>query len=270
MSTQNTSVIPAPTGYDVDFANPVRDWALVRATYWCYGVGTFLALFFVFQNIKLFINRKLDGKIGMSTSSFIFNQMSLIISGQVCLLLSWALSMIVQAFLLCKSERCFSVKTRNNPNGYVELVATVTDGLTGSHAWEMSIDSYNYWTLVRFNTLPSTLTRLDRKSSLPRNCRRHELTISPRFSMPLQQSTRLLPASRSSLFFSFTARCLLSNGGCGTLASRSPFSLATPSLLHVPCCLHATRSKGTGMSPSPRAVVLTAPSSTSPSPHSKS
>lgn len=58
------TVLPAPDGYDVDFANPTRDWKIIHQIYWIYGVGTFLALFFLVQNlyVKLYINRKLDGE----------------------------------------------------------------------------------------------------------------------------------------------------------------------------------------------------------------
>ncbi|KAH8668777.1 hypothetical protein BX600DRAFT_538784 [Xylariales sp. PMI_506] len=103
------TVIPAPDGYVVNFANPTRNWTLINQTYWIYGSGTILALFFLAQNIfvKLFINRKFDLETG-------------------CLVASWAFSVVVQAL----------------------LISTVAGGLTGTHAWEISLTQYNYWSLI--------------------------------------------------------------------------------------------------------------------------
>lgn len=43
------TMLPAPAGYDVDFANPAQQGAV--QTYWVVGVGTFLSLIFVSQRI---------------------------------------------------------------------------------------------------------------------------------------------------------------------------------------------------------------------------
>ncbi|KAI1857415.1 hypothetical protein JX265_011150 [Neoarthrinium moseri] len=122
-------VLPPPEGFEVDFANPTRNLTLVRQTYWIYGIGTALALFFLVQNlyVKLYVNRRVDTEAG-------------------CLIASWIMSQIVQAL----------------------LISTVAAKLTGTHAWEMSLEKYNYWTLIFYvsSTIYTPTTGLAKLSLL--------------------------------------------------------------------------------------------------------
>ncbi|KAK8108357.1 hypothetical protein PG984_014158 [Apiospora sp. TS-2023a] len=108
-----TTVIPAPKTYEVDFANPTRDLLIIRQTYWVYGVGTALAFIFLAQN--LYVKLCVNRKVDAETAS---------------LIIAWALSLIVQGL----------------------LISTLTNGLTATHAWEISLERYNYWTLIFYTS----------------------------------------------------------------------------------------------------------------------
>lgn len=71
------TVLPAPEGYDIDFVNPTRDWPVIYQTYWVYGVGTLLALFFLTQNlyVKFYINRRMDDETCESVSPLLLRSL---------------------------------------------------------------------------------------------------------------------------------------------------------------------------------------------------
>lgn len=60
------TVIAAPSGYQVDFANPHRDTNSITRIYSCFATGLILSLLFLMQNIyvKLCVNKELDAPTG--------------------------------------------------------------------------------------------------------------------------------------------------------------------------------------------------------------
>lgn len=64
------TALPAPEGYDVNFANPQRQASI--ETYWVAGLGNFLAFVFIAQRLytKLGINRTFQLDDGMSPVPF--------------------------------------------------------------------------------------------------------------------------------------------------------------------------------------------------------
>ncbi|ORY68845.1 uncharacterized protein BCR38DRAFT_424486 [Pseudomassariella vexata] len=101
------TLLPAPEGYNVDFAHPQRQAEI--ETYWVAAVGNFLALLFIGQRVytKLAVLRTFQLEDGF-------------------LVAAWITSIGTQAVLL----HMFSV------------------GVVGVHAWEISLDQYNFYSIL--------------------------------------------------------------------------------------------------------------------------
>lgn len=116
------TVLPAPAGYNVDFANPMRTGNI--AGYWVTGVGMILSTSFLMMRLY--------------TKIFIIKSFSV---DDVTLISSWCFGIAVQSIL-----------TRKLVVMFIHRPLTTTDfwviKATGVHAWEIPLTRYQY-----FNTM---------------------------------------------------------------------------------------------------------------------
>ncbi|KAK8076791.1 hypothetical protein PG994_004063 [Apiospora phragmitis] len=134
------TVLPPPDGYKVDSANPTRDLVVIQWTYGVYGFFTTLPFLFLVQNlyVKLCVHRRLDAETGEVTPN----------KNRTPLLILLALSSL--------PRNCLGIGPHCASHAYLDrlaelqrrFTATLTAGLTATHAWEMPLERYNYWTLI--------------------------------------------------------------------------------------------------------------------------